>query len=46
MEIIKLTAENTKAIPLFIRDEEKRRKELEQETGKKIKAVLTLDCDL
>lgn len=45
MEIIKLTAENTKTLPLFIRDAEKRRKELEQETGEKHNAVLTLDCD-
>lgn len=45
MEIIKLTAENTKTLPLFIRDAEKRRKEAEQETGKRHKAVLTLDCD-
>ena len=45
MEIIKLTAENTKNLPLFIREAEKRRKELEQETGEKHKAVLTLDCD-
>lgn len=45
MEIIKLTAENTKSLPLFIRDAEKRRKEIEHETGGKHKAVLTLDCD-
>lgn len=45
MEIIKLTAENTKAIPLSIRDAEKRRKELEQATGEKHNAILTLACD-
>lgn len=45
MGIIKLTAENTKAIPLFIRDAEKRRKEIEQATGEKHNAVLTLDCE-
>lgn len=45
MEIIKLTAENTKAIPLFIRDAEKRRKELEQATGKKYGVALNLTCD-
>ena len=44
-KIIKLTAENTKTLPLFIRDAEKRRKELEQVTGEKHKAVLTLACD-
>lgn len=46
MEIIKLTTENTKTVPSFICETEKRRKELEQETGEKIKAVLTIDCDL
>ena len=45
MEIIKLTAENTKTLPLFIRDAEKRRKELEQATGGKYGVALTLDCD-
>lgn len=45
MKIIKLTAENTKTLPLFIREAEKRKIELEQETGEKHKAVLTLDCD-
>lgn len=45
MEIIKLTAENTKTIPLFIFDAEKRRKEAEQETGKKYGMALTLTCD-
>lgn len=45
MEIIKLTAENTKTLPLFIRDAEKRRKELEQETGEKYEIALTLNCD-
>jgi len=37
MEIIKLTAENIKTLPLFIREAEKRRKELEQETGESTK---------
>lgn len=46
MEIIKLTEENTKRLPLFMLDVEKRREEIEQETGEKTKAVLTLDCDL
>ena len=45
MEIIKLTAENTKTLPLFIRDAEKRRKEAEQTTGKKYGMVLNLTCD-
>lgn len=45
MEIIKLTAENTKALPLLIRDAEKRRKELEQATGEKYGVALTLTCD-
>lgn len=45
MEIIKLTAENTKTLPLFIRDAEKRRKELEQETGEKYGMALNLTCD-
>lgn len=45
MEIIKLTAENTKPLPLCIRDAEKRRKELEQETGKKYGMALNLTCD-
>lgn len=45
MKIIKLTAENTKTLPLFIRDVEKRRKELEQVTGEKYGMALTLNCD-
>ena len=45
MEIIKLTAENTKTIPLFIRDAEKRRKELEQATDEKYGVALNLTCD-
>ena len=45
METIKLTAENTKTLPLFIRDAERRRKELELVTGKKCGLVLSLNCD-
>lgn len=45
MEIIKLTAENTKTLPLFILDAEKRRKEAEREAGKKCGLVLSLNCD-
>lgn len=45
MEIIKLTAENTKTLPQFIRDTEKRRKELEQETGERYGVALNLACD-
>lgn len=45
MEIIKLTAENTKTLPLFIRYAEKHRKELEQETGKRYGMALNLTCD-
>ena len=45
MEIIKLTAENTKALPLFIRDAEKRRKELEKVTGEKYGMAMNLACD-
>lgn len=45
MEIIKLTAENTKTLPLFIRDAEKRRKEAERKTGKKCGLALSLNCD-
>lgn len=45
MEIIKFAEENTKCLPLFIRDAEKRRKELEQATGKKYGIALNLTCD-
>ena len=45
MEIIKLTDENTKAIPLFIRDAEKCRKEIEHATGEKYGVALNLTCD-
>lgn len=44
MEIIKLTVENTKTIPLFILDSEKRKKEIERETGEKYGMVLNLTC--
>ena len=45
MEIIKLTEENTKRLPLFVLDAEKRRKELEQATGEKYGVALNLICD-
>ena len=44
MKIIKLSAENTKTLPLFILDAEKCRKEAEQETGKKYGMALNLTC--
>lgn len=45
MEIIKLTAESTRTLPLCILDAEKRRKEAEQGTGKRYGVTLTLNCD-
>lgn len=45
MEIIKLTEENIKRLPLFMLDAERRRKELEQATGKKYGVALNLTCD-
>lgn len=45
MKEIRITAEAAKTVPAFILDAERRRKELEQVTGEKHNAELTLDCD-